>query len=181
MNIIQVRNEKGNLTWVEVAPSSKQKFKEPDAPSKLPTVEQMYEDRPSLTSLLEKRPAHLCSEREGFMDTLLFAGLTFGLMLVGILFFNQSILIDAILPVVFLIMLTLHLFIYRTEEKYDLEEQKRWINQQAISANLKKKYREDIDLTKSNLIWLVIRFCLFFVLALFVFALILAILDDKKK
>jgi len=181
MNIIQVRNEKGNLTWVEVAPSSKQKFKEPDAPSKLPTVDQMFENRPSLTSLLDKRPAHLCSERDSFMDTLLFAGLTFGMILVGVMLFNQSIPIDAIAPVVFLIMLTLHLFIYRTEEKYDLEQQKRWINQQAISANLKTKYREDIDLTKSNIIWLVIRFCLFFAFAIFIFALISAVFDDKKK
>ncbi len=77
------------------------KTKESNAPSKLPTVEQMFKNRPSLTSLLEKRLAHLCSERDGFMDTLLFAGLTFGLMMVGVLFFNQSMPIDVILPTVF--------------------------------------------------------------------------------
>jgi len=178
---MQVSDNKGNLSWVEVAPSSRQKLKEPDVPSKRPNVEQMFEDRPSLISLLDKRPAHLCSERNGFMDTLLFAGLTLCMILVSVIFFNQSIPIDTFAPIVFLIMLILHLFIYKSQEANDLELQKQWINQQAISANLKTKYREEIDLSKSNIIWLVIRFCLFVALAIFVFALISAILDNKKS
>ena len=148
MNIMQIRDNSGNLTWVEVAPSSRQKFKEPDVPSKLPTVEQMFEERPSLISLLDKRPAHLCSERDGFMDTLLFATLTLAMILIGVMFLNQSMPIDAIAPAVFLIMLSLHLFIYKSQEKNDLGLQKQWIYQQAISANLKTKYCEDIDLSK---------------------------------
>jgi hypothetical protein len=181
MNIMQVLDNQGNLTWVEVTPKDKTKTKEPDAPSKLPTVEQMFENRPSLTSLLEKRPAHLCSERDGFMDTLLFAGVTLAMILVSVIIFNQSIPIDTFVPIVFLIMLILHLFIYKSQEKNDLEFQKQWINQQAISAKLKTKYREDIDLEKSNIIWLVIRFCLFVSLAVVIAVLISPIFDDKKS
>jgi hypothetical protein len=103
------------------------------------------------------------------------------MMLVGVMFFNQSIPIDAIAPAIFLIMLILHIVIYKTDEKYDLEQQKQWINQQAISANLKTRYREDIDNKKSNIIWLAIRFCLFVAFAIFIFALISAIFDDKKS
>ncbi len=124
MNIMQVRDNQGNLTWVEVTPNDKTKTKESDSPSKLPAVEQMFENRPSLTSLLEKRPAHLCSERDGFMDTLLFAGLTLAMILVSVIIFNQSIPIDIFGPILFLIMLTLYLFIYKPQEKKDFEVQK---------------------------------------------------------
>ena len=150
-------------------------------PSKLPTVEQMFKNRPSLTSLLDKRPAHLCSERDGFMDTLLFATLTLAMILVGVMLFNQSMPIDIFAPVIFLAMLTLHLVIYKSQENNDLELQKQWINQQAMSANFKTRYHADIDLKKSNIIWLVIRFCLFVALAIFIVALISAIFDDKKS
>lgn len=181
MNIMQVLDKNGNLTWVEVTPDGKTKINESVMPSKLPTVEQMFENRPSLTSLLEKRPTHLCSERDGFMDTLFFAGLTLAMILVGVMLFNQSMPIDIFAPVIFLAMLTLHLVIYKSQESNDLELQKQWINQQAISANLKTKYREEIDFEKSNVIWLVIRFCLFVALAVFIVALISAIFDDKKS
>jgi len=178
---MQVRDNQGNLTWVEVPPKKKTKTKESNSPSKLPTIAQMFESRPSLTSLLEKRPAHLCSERDGFMDTLFFAGLTLAMILVSVIMFNQSIPIDTFVPIVFLIMLILHLVIYKSQEKNDLEQQKQWINQQAISANLKTRYRADIDLEKSNIIWLVIRFCLFVALAVFIAVLISSLFDDKKK
>ena len=84
-------------------------------------------------------------------------------------------------PLIFLTMLIIHLVMYKSEEKNDLELQKQWIKKQAISANLKTKYRKDIDFQKSNIIWLVIRFCLFFALAFFIFALITAVFDDKKS
>ena len=181
MNIIQVRDNNGNSTWVEVTPNKKTRTKESGTPSKLPTTEQMYENRPSLTSILAKRPAHLCSERDGFLDTLFFAGLTFCMILVGVMFFNQAIPIDAIVPAVFLLMLTLHLFIYKSQENNDLELQKQWINQQAISANLKTRYHADIDLERPSVIWLIIRFCLFVVFAVFIAILIFSLFDDKKR
>jgi len=52
MNIMQVRDTQGNLTWVEVTSNDKAKTKESVATSKLPTDEQMFESRPSFTSLL---------------------------------------------------------------------------------------------------------------------------------
>ncbi|WP_019027527.1 hypothetical protein [Colwellia piezophila] len=183
MNIMQVRDNQGNLTWVETVPSSRQKIKikESVMPSKLPTVEHMLANKPSLTSLLDKRPEHLCSEREDFLDTLNFALLTLGMILIGVMFFNQSMPIDILGSAIFLTMLILHIFIYKTDEKYDLERQKQWINQQAISVNLKTRYREDIVNKKSNIIWIVIRFCLFVALAIFIFALFTAVFDDKKQ
>lgn len=181
MITIQVRDNKGNLTWVEASPCGKYKINDSAMYSKPASTEQMFKNEPSLISLLNKRPAHLCGEADSFMDTLNFAGVTLGIIVIGIFLFNQSISIDILAPSVFFVMLTLHLFIYKSQEKNELELQKEWINEQNISTNLKARYLKDIDSKKSSVIWVVSRFCLFFTLAIFIVALLSAVFDDKKK
>lgn len=147
----------------------------------LPTVEQMFENKPSLSSLLAKMPAHDKNQRLSKIDMLTYAGLTAGAMLVGVMFGHELMPLEMLVPLIFFSMLTLHIVWFKDEERKEFELQKQWINRQAISSELKTRYREDIDFQKESIIWLIIRFCLYLVCFAIFIALLKSLSEDKKK
>ncbi len=147
----------------------------------LPTIEQMLENRPPLSELLAKMPAHDKNQRRSKIDMLTYVGLTAGALLVGVMYGHQLMSLEVLVPLIFFSMLTLHLVWYKYEEKKEVELQKQWINRQAISPDLKTRYREDIDFQKESIIWLIIRFCLYLVCFAVFIALIKLLSEDKKK
>lgn len=146
----------------------------------LPTVEQMLENRPTLSSLLAKMPTQN-NQRFDKIDMLTYAGLTAGALLVGVMYGNQLMQLDILALLIFVSMLTLHIIWYKAEEKRDFELQKQWINRQVISSELKTRYREDIDFQKESIIWLIIRFCLYLLFFALIIAFIKLIFDEKPK
>lgn len=146
----------------------------------LPTAEQILENKPSLSSLLAKRPIKKV-QRFDKLDMLTYVGLTVGAMLVGVMYANQLLSLDILVPLIFFFMLIMHIVWYKCEEKKDIELQKQWINRQAISYRLKTRYLEDIEFQKESIIWLIIRFCLYLMFFAIILALIKSVFEDKQK
>lgn len=147
----------------------------------LPTLEQLFEKRPTLSSILESRPVAFRSNMPSFMDTLFFTGVTLGLMLMGLVLFNDKISPDILLPIIFIIMLTIHIFSYKFEEKKDIELQKQWVGRQAMADDLRTRYIKEIDEDRASIIWLIIRFLLVCICWIPIIALYNFLFGDRKK
>ena len=147
----------------------------------LPTLEQLLENRPTLSSILNRRPEAYRSNTPSFMDTLFFTGATLGLMMMGLVLFNDKVRPDVLLPLIFITMLTIHILSYKSEEKKDIQLQKQWVGRQPISADLRTRYIKKIDNDSASILWLITRFLLVCICWIPIIAFYKFLFGDRKS
>ena len=93
-------------------------------------------------------------------DEMMHGGFTLAAMLVGVMYFNQTMPIDILVPAIFITSLCVYLFNYKSAEIKSIKFEKEWVSQQAISDKLKNTYLKRLDKSSTSVFWLIIRFCL---------------------